>query len=120
MTDGYASTWIADRVAAGSVLETLPPDGTFSPRSLEGDFLLFAGGSGITPVISILKSALEQGHGRIVLVYANRDERSVIFGSELRRLAAAAEHRLLVVQWLDSLLGPPTPARMGALAPPDA
>ena len=120
MTDGYASNWIADHLAAGSVLETLPPAGTFSPRSLEGDFLLFAGGSGITPVISILKSALEQGHGRIVLVYANRDERSVIFGSELRRLAAAAEHRLLVVHWLDSLQGPPTAAAMAALARPYA
>jgi 3-ketosteroid 9alpha-monooxygenase subunit B len=120
MTDGHASNWIADHLAAGSVLETLPPAGTFSPRSLEGDFLLFAGGSGITPVISILKSALEQGHGRIVLVYANRDERSVIFGSELRRLAAAAEHRLLVVHWLDSLQGPPTTAAMAALARPYA
>jgi 3-ketosteroid 9alpha-monooxygenase subunit B len=120
MTDGYASNWIADHLAAGSVLETLPPAGTFSPRSLEGDFLLFAGGSGITPVISILKSALEQGHGRIVLVYANRDERSVIFGSDLRRLAAAAEHRLLVVHWLDSLQGPPTAAAIAALARPYA
>ena len=120
MTDGHASNWIADHLAAGSVLETLPPAGTFSPRSLEDDFLLFAGGSGITPVISILKSALEQGHGRIMLVYANRDERSVIFGSELRRLAAAAEHRLLVVHWLDSLQGPPTAAAMAALARPYA
>jgi 3-ketosteroid 9alpha-monooxygenase subunit B len=120
MTDGYASNWIADHLAAGSVLETLPPAGTFSPRSLEGDFLLFAGGSGITPVISILKSALEQGHGRIVLVYANRDERSVIFRSELGRLAAAAERRLLVVHWLDSLQGPPTAAAMAALARPYA
>jgi 3-ketosteroid 9alpha-monooxygenase subunit B len=118
MTDGHASNWIADHLAAGSVLETLPPAGTFSPRSLEGDFLLFAGGSGITPVISILKSALEQGHGRIMLVYANRDERSVIFDSELRRLAAAAEHRLLVVHWLDSLQGPPTAAAMATLARP--
>jgi 3-ketosteroid 9alpha-monooxygenase subunit B len=120
MTDGHASNWIADHLAAGSVLETLPPAGTFSPRSLEGDFLLFAGGSGITPVISILKSALEQGHGRIMLIYANRDERSVIFDSELRRLAAAAEHRLLVVHWLDSLQGPPTAAAMAALARPYA
>src|SRR5260370_16558563 len=88
MTDGYASNWMADHLAAGSMLETLPPAGTFSPRSLEGDFLLFAGGIGITPVISILKSALEQGHGRIMLVYANRDERSVIFASDLPRLTA--------------------------------
>jgi 3-ketosteroid 9alpha-monooxygenase subunit B len=114
---GHGSNWIADHVTAGSVLDTLPPAGTFSPASLAGDFLLFAAGSGITPVISILKSALAAGRGRIVLIYVNRDERSVIFAAELRRLAA--EHgRLLVVHWLDSLHGPPTVAGMAALARP--
>ena len=83
---GYASNWILDQVAAGTVLDLLPPAGTFSPRSLDGDFLLFAAGSGITPVMSILKSALAAGRGRVVLVYANRDERSVIFGPVLREL----------------------------------
>ena len=115
---GYASNWIADNARAGGVLELLPPAGTFSPQSLDGDFLLFAGGSGITPVISIIKSALAAGRGWIVLIYANRDERSVIFGSDLRRLAAAAEDRLLVVHWLDSLHGAPTVAAMTALARP--
>ena len=47
---GYASNWILDRVRAGTVLDLLPPAGMFSPRSLDGDFLLFAAGSGITPV----------------------------------------------------------------------
>ena len=120
MAGGHASNWIADHLTAGSLLDTLPPAGTFSPRSLEADFLLFAGGSGITPVISILKSALAQGHGKIVLVYANRDERSVIFDAELRRLGAAAEQRLLTVHWLDSLHGAPTAAALAALARPYA
>ena len=78
---GYASGWILNRVRAGTVLDLLPPAGTFSPRSLDGDLLLFAAGSGITPVMSILKSALHAGRGRVVLVYANRDERSVIFSA---------------------------------------
>ena len=116
--DGHASNWIADHVRAGFVLDTLPPAGTFSPGSLEGDFLLFAAGSGITPVVSILKSALAAGRGRVVLIYANRDERSVIFSSELRRLAAEAAGRLLVIHWLDSLHGEPTAAGMAALARP--
>jgi len=73
MPSGYASNWIADNVTAGSVLDLLPPAGTFTPRTLDSDFLLFAGGSGITPVMSILKSALVAGRGRIVLVYANAD-----------------------------------------------
>jgi 3-ketosteroid 9alpha-monooxygenase subunit B len=119
-TGGYASNWIADNVRPGSVLDLLPPAGTFVPQSLAGDFLLFAAGSGITPVISIVKSALAAGRGRIVLIYANRDERSVIFGAELRRLAATAQHRLVVVHWLDSLHGTPTAAGLAALARPHA
>jgi 3-ketosteroid 9alpha-monooxygenase subunit B len=120
MPGGHASNWIADRLRAGSVLDILPPAGTFSPRALDGDFLLFAAGSGITPVISILKSALARGRGRIVLVYANRDDRSVIFGPELRRLQAAAGGRLLVLHWLDSVQDPPTADRLAALARPYA
>ena len=117
---GYASNWLADNLAAGSMLDTLPPAGTFCPESLDGDFLLFAAGSGITPVISILKSALARGSGRVVLSYANRDERSVIFGAELRQLAGAAGDRLAVAHWLDSVQGPPTAAALAALARPYA
>ena len=117
---GYASGWILDRVRAGTVLDLLPPAGTFSPGSLDGDLLLFAAGSGITPVMSILKSALHAGRGRVVLVYANRDERSVIFGSVLRHLASESAGRLVVVHWLDSLLGVPSAAAIAALARPYA
>ena len=106
--DGYASHWIADNVKPGMTLDVLPPAGTFTPTALDGDFLLLAAGSGITPVISILKSALASGRGRIVLVYANRDENSIIFGTQLRDLAASAGSRLLVVHWLDSVQGTPT------------
>ena len=117
---GYASNWIFDRVRAGTVLDLLPPAGTFSPPSLDGDLLLFAAGSGITPVMSILKSALHAGRGRVVLVYANRDERSVIFGFGLRRLASEFADRLVLVHWLDSLLGVPSAAALAALARPYA
>jgi 3-ketosteroid 9alpha-monooxygenase subunit B len=115
---GYASNWILDNVAAGTVLDLLPPAGTFCPPSLDGDFLLFAAGSGITPVISILKSALAAGRGRVALVYANRDDQSVIFGDELRRLAASAGDRLLVLHWLDSLQGTPATAAIAELIRP--
>jgi hypothetical protein len=45
------------------MLDALPPAGTFTPRSLDTDLLLFAGGSGMTPVMSIVKSALGPGPG---------------------------------------------------------
>ena len=117
---GYASSWFLDTVSAGTVLDLLPPAGTFCPGSLDGDFLLFAAGSGITPVISILKSVLAAGRGRVALVYANRDERSVIFSALLRRLAAAAAGRLVVLHWLDSVQGIPAAAGIAALARPYA
>jgi 3-ketosteroid 9alpha-monooxygenase subunit B len=117
---GHASNWIADNAGTGTVLDILPPAGTFCPPSLDTDFLLFAAGSGITPVISILKSALAKGQGRIFLCYANRDEQSVIFGPELDRLEAEAGQRLQVVHWLDSAHGPPTVAAIAELARPYA
>jgi 3-ketosteroid 9alpha-monooxygenase subunit B len=98
----------------------MAPAGTFVPKVLDLDFLLFAAGSGITPVMSILKSVLAAGRGRVVLVYANRDERSVIFAAALRELVAGAGGRLTVVHWLDSLLGVPSAAAIAALARPYA
>jgi len=88
----------------------------FTPRSLDGDFLMFAGGSGITPVYSILRSVLLGGKGRVRLVYANRDERSVIFGKELAKLSLEHPTRLQVIHWLDSVQGFPSQAQLAALA----
>jgi 3-ketosteroid 9alpha-monooxygenase subunit B len=117
---GHASNWICDRAGPGTVLEILPPAGLFTPDSLGGDLLLLAGGSGITPVMSILKSALAEGRGRIQLLYANRDECSVIFGAELRDLEAWSAGRLHVEHWLDAAGGPPTAARLIPILAPFA
>lgn len=118
--DGFASHWVCDNLAPGDTLEVLPPSGVFTPASLDADLLLFAGGSGITPVISIVKSALAKGGGSIVLVYANRDAESVIFAEELRELAQTHPERLVVVHWLESLQGLPTAERLRTLAEPFA
>ncbi|WP_410578762.1 2Fe-2S iron-sulfur cluster-binding protein [Amycolatopsis sp. lyj-108] len=116
--DGYGSNWLCDNLQAGQEVQVLPPAGVFSPASLDEDFLLLAGGSGITPVMSILKSALEHGTGKVILLYANRDERSVIFARELADLAARHQDRLVVVHWLESLQGLPTEAHLRALVAP--
>lgn len=120
MTGGYASNWLAGQVTAGAMLDLLPPAGMFTPPSLDADFLLLAAGSGITPVMSILRSALADGSGRIVLIYANTDERSVIFAARLRDLAAAEPERLAVLHWLDSVSGPPGRLALRELARPYA
>ncbi|MFF2777290.1 2Fe-2S iron-sulfur cluster-binding protein [Streptomyces sp. NPDC058052] len=117
---GYGSNWVCDHLAAGDEVEALPPAGTFTPDSLDHDLLLVAGGSGITPVLSIAKSVLAAGTGRIALLYANRDEGSVIFRDELRALTATHPGRLLVVHWLESLQGLPVPDRLAAALAPYA
>ena len=116
--DGYGSTWLVSSVAAGDTLEVLPPAGRFTPRSLDGPFLLVAAGSGSTPVLGILRTVLATGNGRITLFYANRDDSSVIFAGELRRLVAKYPDRLTVVHWLESVSGLPTPASLEPLLAP--
>lgn len=115
---GYASHWICDHVTEGDTLEVLRPAGTFTPDSLDGDFLLLAAGSGITPVMSILASALHAGAGAVTLLYANRDEQSVIFRDELADLAREYGDRLTVLHWLESVQGRPTASGLRALARP--
>jgi 3-ketosteroid 9alpha-monooxygenase subunit B len=114
--DGYASNWICDNLREGDTLRVLPPSGIFAPASLDADLLLLAGGSGITPILSITRTALAQGSGRIVLFYANRDESSVIFAGELTRLAAENPDRLQVVHWLESVQGLPSQEQLKAFA----
>ncbi|MBV8930752.1 MAG: ferredoxin--NADP reductase [Mycobacteriaceae bacterium] len=116
--DGYASNWLCDHAHPGMKLHVLAPSGVFVPPTLDADFLLLAGGSGITPMLSICKSALLEGAGKIVLVYANRDENSVIFGATLRELAAKYPDRLTVIHWLESVQGLPNAAAIAGLAAP--
>jgi 3-ketosteroid 9alpha-monooxygenase subunit B len=116
--DGYGSNWICDNVETGAVLEVHPPSGRFVPKDLDADLLLLSGGSGITPVMSILRSALTQGEGQVALVYANRDEDSVIFADDLRDLQKRYGDRLVVVHWLESLQGLPDGDSLRALVAP--
>ncbi|SPD67026.1 3-ketosteroid-9-alpha-monooxygenase, ferredoxin reductase component (plasmid) [Cupriavidus taiwanensis] len=115
---GRVSNWICDHLGAGDTVEAMPPAGVFTPPALQGDFLLLAGGSGITPVLSIAKAALRHGRGAVTLVYANRDERSIIFREALAELARSHPGRLRVIHWLDSVQGPPTQRQIEELVRP--
>ena len=116
--DGYASNWLCEHAHAGMKIHVLAPSGTFVPKTLDADFLLLAAGSGITPMMAICKSALAEGSGKVVLIYANQDENSVIFGGALRELAAKYPDRLTVVHWLVSVQGLPSAAALSGLAAP--
>ncbi|KAA5825925.1 ferredoxin--NADP reductase [Saccharopolyspora hirsuta] len=117
---GYGSNWLCDNVVAGSEVDVLPPSGAFVPSSLDNDVLLLAAGSGITPVMSIAKSVLAAGTGRIALIYANQHQDAVIFAEELREMVARHPDRLLVVHWLESVQGLPTAAALRELSRPFA
>ncbi|OBH02629.1 ferredoxin--NADP reductase [Mycobacterium sp. E1747] len=116
--DGYASNWLCEHARAGMRIHVLAPSGNFVPKTLDDDFLLLAAGSGITPIMSIAKSALAEGSGQVTLLYANRDDRSVIFADALRELSAKYPDRFTVVHWLESLQGMPSVAALARLASP--
>jgi 3-ketosteroid 9alpha-monooxygenase subunit B len=118
VVDGRGSNWVCDNVVVGTELDVLAPSGTFTPHSLDRDLLLLAGGSGVTPVMSIIKATLAQGTGRMFLVYANRDEQSVIFHKELRELVAQHPERLVVVHWLETVQGLPSLRPLSQLVEP--
>lgn len=112
--DGYASNWINDHLSAGDEIQVLEPSGIFTPASLDADLLLFAAGSGVTPIMSIARTALARGSGRVVVLYANRDERSVMFAAQWAALAAEHPDRLQVIHWLETVQGLPTQEQVRA------
>ncbi|HJR89257.1 MAG TPA: ferredoxin--NADP reductase [Aeromicrobium sp.] len=114
--DGYASNWLCDNIRPGDTLQVLAPEGIFTPKNLDHDLLLFAGGSGVTPIISIARYALKAGDRKIVVFYANRDEDSVIFANAWSELARAYPERLQVIHWLESVQGLPTAEQLHAFA----
>jgi 3-ketosteroid 9alpha-monooxygenase subunit B len=114
--EGYASNWVCDNLEVGSTIRVLPPSGIFTPSDIDADFLLFAGGSGVTPIMSITRTALAEGKGKVVVFYANRDEGSVIFAGELTRLAGEYPDRLQVIHWLESVQGLPSQEQIKAFA----
>lgn len=105
--NGRVSNWFNDTLRVGDSIRVQPPEGRFVLRSNEGDhpIVLFGGGSGITPVLSILKSALRTTRRRVKLVYANRDRDSIIFKDEIDLWLAEHPDRLAVVHHLDSEAG---------------
>ncbi|MDX5320123.1 MAG: ferredoxin--NADP reductase, partial [Bacteroidota bacterium] len=106
VTDGRVSPYMNDVLKAGDNILLMPPLGKFTtPISAQNrkHYILFGGGSGITPVMSILKSVLTQEPQSLVsLVYANRDEQSIIFREELIQLSQSYSDRLNVFHCLEN------------------
>jgi len=101
---GLFSNWANDNLKAGDALEVMPPHGSFTWDFAPGaanHYVAFAGGSGITPVMSLLKTALLTEPGsRFTLLYGNRDSQSVIFLDALAKLKNRFMERLQVHHFL--------------------
>ena len=87
--DGLFSSYANDLLQIGDELKVMPPQGTFINNEESEHLVLFAAGSGITPIISILKSALHYGKQKVSLCYGNRSEAETMFKHELDALASA-------------------------------
>ncbi len=90
LNGGLFSTFANDVLKTGDTLEVLPPTGKFNAKlhpEKKAAFLAIAAGSGITPVLSIIKHSLNtQPQSSFTLIYGNRDRHSIIFFEELEGL----------------------------------
>jgi ring-1,2-phenylacetyl-CoA epoxidase subunit PaaE len=99
---GVFSNWAASSLKAGDTLRVMPPDGRFTihkPRALHR--VGFAAGSGITPILSIMASSLEEyPDSKFTLVYGNRRMASVMFNEALQDLKDRYPARLTLIHVL--------------------
>ena len=115
---GLVSGWLLDHVREGDEVQVTFPAGVFCLTDRDADLVLFAAGSGITPVHSLLKQALSTTRRRVRLLYANRDRGSTIFAGALDALQAEHGERLEVAHHLDVDSGFVDAARVRAFAGP--
>lgn len=99
---GVFSNWAATQLKAGDTLQAMPPEGRFTvhrPRALHR--VGFAAGSGITPILSIMTSTLEESPtAKFTLVYGNRRMASVMFNEALQDLKDRYRDRLTLIHIL--------------------
>lgn len=103
---GAFSSWAKQKLIIGDTLDAMPPAGNFftplEPQ-IPKSYLAFAGGSGITPVLSLLKTTLAaEPDSNFTLVYANRAINAIMFREELEDLKNLYMSRLSIVHILEN------------------
>jgi ferredoxin-NADP reductase len=99
---GKVSNWMLDNLAEGDEVVLTRPAGTFCLDSTSAPLLGFAGGSGVTPIVSLTKSALVTTKRRVRLLCADRDRESVIFEAAMCELVERYPDQLEVVRHIDA------------------
>jgi len=97
---GLVSNHIADNLKAGSEVEVMKPEGRFTTKlspDNKKSYYLFGAGSGITPLMSILKTILEEEpQNTVFLLYGNRNEDCIIFKNEFDKLEEKYDNQLII------------------------
>lgn len=103
---GLFSNWVGDRLKVGETVEVMPPHGSFTTEfatTSKRHLVAIAGGSGITPVMSLIRTLLrEEPESRFTLLYGNRDSSSVIFLEALAALKDKHLGRFEIYHFLDA------------------
>lgn len=113
---GLVSNWVCDEVRAGDTLQVFPPAGGFTLRHSGQPLLLFAGGSGIAPILSLARQALNSGAQKVVMFYANRNRDTAMLMNEIAALQARFPDQLQLKLWYDQIDGLPSGADIMQLA----
>ncbi len=101
---GAFSTWANNHLMVGDTIEAMPPMGSFfaATNAKAPHYLSFAGGSGITPILSILRTGLEaEADARFTLVYANRSPSTIMFREAMEDLKNQYLGRFNVIHVLE-------------------
>ena len=110
VTEGVISNYMIDHLKEGDTVLSRKPAGRFfkPPANLKPKhYFLFAGGSGITPLFSIIKTVLlSDSHNKVSLFYANRDESSIIYYKELQDWGSRYKERFNVIHILSQSRNP--------------
>ena len=86
-TGGLFSSFANDELKAGDMLDIMPPTGRFNAKKTAGNYLAISAGSGITPVVSIIKHVLQtQSQSSFTLIYGNKSRGTIIFFEEIEAL----------------------------------
>jgi ring-1,2-phenylacetyl-CoA epoxidase subunit PaaE len=106
---GTVSNYLLNQLKPGDALKIMAPAGNFTTsfgKENQRTFILFAGGSGITPLISIIKSALiKEPHAPIILAYQNRNENTIIFKNAIQEFRQKYSDRFQVIHILSQPSG---------------
>jgi ring-1,2-phenylacetyl-CoA epoxidase subunit PaaE len=102
---GKASVFLNQELQAGTSIEVMEPMGNFTIQAGQNaphDYVFFAGGSGITPIMSMIRSIrLKEPNSTITLIYGNRDTKSIIFKAALEKLESESNGKFKIVHILN-------------------